>query len=229
MSKRQDFKRLNTRQASIVEVGGFRPSGDPFASNFGLQAVGVPGQLWPRFEEQAMLFVCQLNLTEAPVIPASLEDIKLITFFTTVLGGLSKAQENGHDWRLFAHTSLDGLVPIIRPADASRLHRGAECRWTLSDDHPEFDDPERQPIEGFDDSEVELENIARTKIGGYASTIQSEPWWHLSEHRSQPGYCLQINSEEKVGLMFGDAGIVYLARGTAEGSKDEWFLDGQCY
>lgn len=176
-----------------------------------------------------MLFVCQLNLTQAPAIPPLLEDIKLITFFTTVEGGLNKAQENGRDWRLFAHTSLAGLVPLPRPADAPKLRRGAECRWTLSDDHPEFDDPDRQPIEGFDDSEVELENIARTKIGGYASTIQSEPWWHLNEHPSQPAYCLQINSEEKVSLMFGDSGIVYLARGSADGAKDEWFLDCQCY
>ena len=40
---------------------------------------------------------------------------------------------------------------------------------------------------------------------------------------------LQINSEEKVKLVWGDAGTIYLARGTAEGSKDRFFLDWQCY
>ena len=66
-------------------------------------------------------------------------------------------------------------------------------------------------------------------VGGYASTIQSEPWWGLEEHPSAPVYSLQINSEEKLGLAWGDAGMLYLARGTAEGCRAGWFLDCQCY
>ena len=38
-----------------------------------------------------------------------------------------------------------------------------------------------------------------------------------------------IDSEEKVGLFWGDGGTVYLARGTAPGCEDEWFLDWQCF
>ena len=121
---------------------------------------------------------------------------------------------------------------MTAPAGTAKLKRGFECRWEALDDHPNYDDPDRVVPEGFDDSvleNAELENVARTKIGGYASSIQSEPWWGYEEHASAPAYCLQINSEEKVGMVWGDAGTVYLARGTAEGCRDQWFLDWQCY
>ena len=71
--------------------------------------------------------------------------------------------------------------------------------------------------------------MARSKIGGYASTIQSEPWWGIRAHPADPKFCAQINSEEKVGLIWGDGGTLYLARGTAAGCEDQWFLDWQCF
>jgi uncharacterized protein YwqG len=74
---------------------------------------------------------------------------------------------------------------------------------------------------------AQLENVVRTQIGGYASTIQSEPWWGHKAHPSEPRFCMQVNSEEKAGLAWGDGGTVYLARGTAPGSEDRWFLDWQ--
>jgi len=224
----REFKRLNTRRASIVQVGGFRPTGAPLATHFGLQPLGSIGESWPQSEGRPLLFVCQLNLTAAPFRPPLLEDIQLITFFAE--SSLTpKAKENGQDWRLFAYTSVEGLVPLVRPADAPKLRRGAECRWEVCDDHPNHDDPELQALEGFDNSDFELDNVARTKIGGYASTVQSEPWWGYSDHPAKPAFCLQITGEEKTGLAWGDGGIVYLARGTAEGCKDQWFLDWQCY
>lgn len=228
MSGFDEYRRINTRQASIVHVGGFRPTNDPLASNFGLYAAGPPGQEWPASGGRRMLFVCQLNLTAAPVVPPLLADLRLIVFFLDP-DARQLARENGKDWRLLAYPSLQGLVPLARPEGAPVLHKGFECRWEAADDQPNFDDPARVVPDGFDDSEVELENLARTKIGGYASTIQSEPWWDCQEHPARPAYCLQINSEEKAGLMFGDGGTLYLARGTAAGCGGEWFLDWQSY
>ena len=169
-----------------------------------------------------------LNLTAAPVVPALLADISLITFFVKVKrGGLHR--ENGADWCLRAYPSLDGLAPVAAPASAPALKRGFECRWEACDDHPNHDDPDLVVPAGLDVSEIETDNVARTKIGGYASTIQSEPWWGYDEHPSDPAYCFQINSEEKAGLFWGDGGTVYLARGTAAGCENEWFLDWQCF
>lgn len=196
---------MSAEKCSIVQVGGFRPSGDPFASHFGLRPLAAAGEPWPSANGKPLLFVCQLNLTAAPAVPPLLKDIALITFFVDPdLGELAK--ENGVDWSLRAYPSLNGLTPLSPPDGAPKLSRGFECRWELAD----------HDAEG-------------TKIGGAASEIQSEPWWDYREHAGAPAFCLQIDSEEKVKLAWGDAGTVYLARGTADGCQDQWFLDWQCY
>jgi hypothetical protein len=40
---------------------------------------------------------------------------------------------------------------------------------------------------------------------------------------------LQINSEEKAGLIWGDGGTIYVARGIESGALDQWFLDWQSF
>lgn len=150
-----------------------------------------------------------------------------MTFFVDPEVG-NRSEESGKDWVLRAYKWLDSLAPLDRPADAPRV-RGFECRWEERLDHPVFDDPELIVPEGFDPSDVELDNVRRTKIGGYASNIQSEPWWGYRPHPAEPRYCWQVCSEEKVGLIWGDSGTIYLARGTAPGFEDAWFLDWQCY
>ncbi len=197
---------MSKRKTSVVQVGGFRPTLDPFATNFGMTALGMPGDVWPQSGGKPMMFVCQLNLTQAPVIPARLEDIKLVTFFVEPETA-ALSEENGGNWMLRAYRSLDGLTPMPVPPDAPKVRKGFECRWEESTEA----------------------KAARTKIGGSGSYIQSEPWWEYRAHPAAPAYCLQINSEEKVGLGWGDSGTLYIARGTASGSEDQWFLDIQFY
>jgi len=200
---------MDHKKVSIVKVGGFRPTGDPFASHFGLTPLRIPGEEWPSTGGKPMLFVCQLNLKSAPSPPPLLKDIALITFFVDPeLGELARG--NGINWQLSAYPTLEGLVPLTRPDGAPRLKRGFECRWEDGSDRDEDD-------------------LALTKAGGYASEIQSEPWWDYDEDPAQPEFCLQINSEEKAGLFWGDGGMVYIARGTAPGCENQWFLDWQCY
>jgi hypothetical protein len=222
------FQKMNTRKASVLEVGGFRPSFEPAASNFGKAPLGLPGEEWPTWQSKPLLFVCQMNLATAPAVPPLLADIQLITFFVNPEVGVLH-QENGADWRLRAYTSLEGLVPMVAPAGAPKLGKGFECRWEEYEDHPNYDDPEMVVPAGSRRPRVELENVARTKIGGYASTIQGAPWWGQADHPSNPKYCLQINSEEKAGLIWGDGGTIYVARGTDPGSLDRWFLDWQSF
>ena len=209
-----------------MRVGGFRPARDPLASNFGLSPVGLAGKPWPRSERSPLLFVCQLNLTTAPLLPALLADIRLITFFVDPQATEWSRQE-GLDWRLCAYTSLDGLVPLVRPSDAPSLARGFECAWEAIEDHPDLDDPERVEADGFEDPAPDQDNVVCTKVGGYPSLIQSEPWWDFEAHPACPAYCLQIDSEPKVGLAWGDNGVLHLARGTAAGAGHLWFLDAQ--
>jgi hypothetical protein len=228
MSKLSEYKRLNTRKASLLNVGGFRPTGDPVASHFGMEPLCLPDEPWPQSNGTPMLFVCQLNLTAAPVVPDRLKDIQLMTLFVDPSMS-SFEEENGANWCLRTYQSVDGLVKSVRPANAPRARRGLECSWQECTDHPNHDDPEKVLPAGFDDSDLELENVARTKIGGYVTTVQSEPWWDYRGHPTNPAYAFQIASEPKAGVVWGDEGILHFARGTEPGSDDRWFLDWQMY
>jgi Domain of unknown function (DUF1963) len=222
------FRAANTRKASILQLGGFTPTFKPTASNFGLRPLGLPGEKWPTWQSRPLLFVCQMNLTEAPVVPPLLEGIQLLTFF--VDPGLENLElTNGGDWVVRTYTSLDGLVPIPVPAGAPKVKNGFECRWAACDDYPTNDDPDVVVPEGMRRPRDELDNVARTKIGGYASLILCEHWWDHWAHPSKPKFCVQINSEEQAGVIWDDWGAIYLARGTARGRHDQWFLDWQCF
>lgn len=192
------------KKISVVQVGGFRPTGDPFATHFGMTPVGLAGEEWPVSDGKPMMFVCQLNLTNAPVVPPRLGDIKLITFFAEPETAQLN-EENGHNWMLRAYKSLEGLAPLTPPAGAPKIRKGFECSWQESTDA----------------------KAARTKLGGKPTEFQSEPWWDYRAHAAEPEYCLQINSEEKPQVFWGAGGALYIARGTAAGFEDQWFLDIQ--
>jgi uncharacterized protein YwqG len=231
----EDFRRLNTRPASALTIGGFRPTRNPLASHFGLAPVSLPTEDWPSLDGRPLFFICQLNLTQAPFVPEMLRDVALLTVFidkdARILG-----HDNGDGWLVRAYDRLDDLRPLTIPQGAT-VPRGFEVRYDLVDDQPVYDDPDVIVPAGYDHDDVHLDNVHRTKIGGYASNIQSEQWWHYYSmpedaeqfQPSQPRYCFQIASEEKVGLYWGDNGILYFARGTAPGHQSRWFLDTQCY
>ena len=224
MSSLNEYKKLNLRKASILNAGGSRPTGDPFASHMGLRPLALPGEAWPSFEGEPLMLVCQMNLTNAPSVPELLKDVKLITFYANPETE-EWPEEGGTEWVVRTYNSLDGLAPMTPPA----VRKGFECSWRDCEDYPSIDDPDRVVPDDFDDSELEVESVHRTKIGGWASNIQSEPWWEYSEHAAAPKYCFQVASEEKAGLVWGDGGTLYLGRGTAPGCENQWFLDWQCY
>jgi uncharacterized protein YwqG len=234
MSDIEEYRRVNTRLASVLTIGGFRPTRNPLATHFGLAPVALADESWPCIGGRPLFFICQFNLTEAPFVPELLQDIALLTVFMDMQAS-HLGRENGDGWLVRAYSRLDGLHPLVIPAEAT-VPRGFEVRYELAEDHPVYDDPELKIVPGFNRDGVHLENVRRTKIGGYASNIQSEQWWYtdtpdetLPGHPSQPRYCFQIASEDKIGLYWGDNGILYFARGTASECGSQWFLDTQCY
>lgn len=228
-SKLAEFKSLNIRKASVVTLGGFKPSFDPLATKFGFKPVARPGEMWPQADGKPMLFVCQLNLTAAPVVPKTLEGLKLLTFFLDFSGRSDGDGDTSWRFELRTYDSLDGLTPLEPPPGVPSLHKGFECKWEAVDDYPCHEDPDAQNPRDLDTSELELSNAARTKIGGWPSLIQAELAWQLSDHPAKPVYAFQINSEEKAALVFGDNGTLYLARGTAPAHENDWFLDWHCF
>src|SRR5205823_1697185 len=120
---------------------GFRQTNNLSASNFGRKPLALPEEPWPVWNGAPLLYVCQLNLMTAPIVPKLLEDIKLITFFVAPkTGPLQK--ESGQDWRLCAYKSLLDLVPLAPPENSAHLERGFECRWEECADYPTDEDPE---------------------------------------------------------------------------------------
>ena len=228
MSPAEEFRQRNTRTASVLNVGGFRPTKNILASNFCRAPVGLANETWPAIHSAPLAFICQMNLKDAPAVPDILKDIALLTFFASTEDS-ELGRENGDGWVLRTYQSLEGLTLLSPPPQVPPTGKPFECAWEKMEDHPNYDDPERVSVRGARAPRSGFDNVARTKIGGYASTIQSTPWWGHDPHPSQPRFCLQINSEEKAQLAWGDAGTLSIARGTAPGPQEQWFLDWQCF
>jgi hypothetical protein len=228
MSPLDEYRQANLRSAAVAACESAVP-GDPLASNFCFAPVGLPSEGWPTFEDEPLQFVCQFNLTEAPAVPDLLQGVALLTLFVAADPG-DWGQEQGDGWCLRVYETLDGLAPLTPPEGAIAGTQACGVTWSLAEDLPTYDDPDRVLPDAVDVDEADqLESIAATKLGGWAYNIQAEQWWHYRDHPAEPEYCLQINSEPQAGLYIGDAGIIYLARGTAEGCEDDWFMDWQCF
>lgn len=234
MSSLDEYRRVNRRTASAITIGGFRPSGDPATTQFGLPPLALPNERWPVQDGKSLFYICQLNLSEAPFVPSILSGLALITVFIDPDAYFGK--ENGDGWLIREYSSLDGLQRLAIP-DGQTVYRGFEARYDLVDDYPVYDDPDCQAVPGFDSTDIHLDNVSRTKIGGFASNIQSEQWWSDAVNPDDkqlvdefsPAFCFQIATEDKVCLYWGDNGVIYFARSTNPESAARWFLDTQCF
>ena len=158
---------LNTRKISIIHVGGFRPTGNPFASHFGLTPLGLPNQEWPTFfgaqglssgsrnqESKNLFFICQLNLSEVPYVPEILSDVKLLNVF------VHPEFVDGEYFCIRAYKSLENLVPMNVPEDAT-FHKGFEVSYELAEDNPQLSDQELVLPDAIEDRfSKELDEIA---------------------------------------------------------------------
>ncbi len=228
-------KTIPTAPCSILEVGGFPPTGNALASNFGLSVVGRPGERFPVNAKGIPLqFICQLNLTEAPYVPPPLQGLALITVFVDSQHHFLESDFR-RSWCIRGYPSLDRLVPLSVPAPKPGAERwlkfGAEGRWVAFDDpHPRpyelVDDYEEDDDDDHDFNDVSYEGTEvgyRTKLGGFPSPLQQDP----------PAWCggefaFQIDSEKAVKLNWIDSGIVYVYRNPDKaGTPREWSLDCQ--
>jgi len=226
-------KRL-ARPASRMLVGGFRPPDDPRTSWFGTVRVGLPDESWPEWKGRPMVGVCQINCAEAPHLPSSLGDVEMLSLFVDFTDGVPPDDSpNGEGWLLRAYSSRNALVSVTEPAIDGRL-RPFPVRW---ESIPE-DMPAREDLRTFLGSESDgvLEEFGEllggpaegSKVGGWPFLVQGELFWApFNRHPANPEYVLQIDSEYKAGLSWGDQGILYIGRGTG-GSRETWTMTWQC-
>lgn len=218
---------------SVLQVGGFRPTGDDFASNFGLAPVMRPEEEWPvDLNGGAMAFVAQLNLTEAPYVPEALKDVALLTFFVGEDFIQTDCEQGTYAIRTYR--SLEGLKQRKPPpCENEWVENGVEARWEpLAVDFPCYDDEAISNEEDEIDDALHEMNQDRSKLGGYATSVQNEvqflPFvevedgWHSNP--AEPTYVFQIGSEDAAGLNWVDGGIVYFGY---HAPTQEWHVSCQ--
>ena len=172
-----------------------------------------------------MHYICQLNLTEAPVVPERLADIALLIFFIADFEKLIPGDCAPETWCLRTYGALEGLGPLKCDIPASappklkrdQLLRGFEGRWLAATDHPLYDDPE------FRAGSAEDGHVYATKLGGYPSNLQHAVGWAGGDF----AFALQIDSEAKVGLNWVDRGFVYIGRSDTDPRR--WAVSCQSY
>ncbi|MDA1475175.1 DUF1963 domain-containing protein [Bacillus changyiensis] len=224
------FKTLKDRGKTpvIAQIGGFRPEVGRH-SWFGGHFYINTKKGWPSDQDGYMIPLLQAYLPEIPGGIESVGESGMIQVFlnrNTLPLNLAK---NGDGWKLIEYRSIDGLQLVDTPKEASLL-REFQMKWSLSKttDYPcweeawtyadltEVNEDDEMSDRFFDD----FSRYSFTKIGGYASYIQSPV---LSEDFQ---FVMQIASEEKPRFMVGDNGNLYFFRSLVDG---EWYMNWDCF
>lgn len=225
-----EFHKAMRRRAIRMEIGGFRAPADPLSSWFGRAAFGLPGETWPSADGRSLHALCQINLTELPFRPPRLDDLEFITVFIDP-DELPSDTPNGEGWCLRGYRRVDDLVPLPQGDIASPVKPFPMRPQAVEIDFPCWEDLRGEiPAEVDDRYQENFENIPGFKLGGWPTLIQSEIYWApLQQHPIAPEYVFQIDTTEKGNWMWGDNGVGYFGRGTADGRRDEWAFEWQCF
>jgi len=224
-----EFKDSIRRKAIRMQIGGFRPSGDPMSSQFGAVTRCSSSEEWPSHNEKPMHALCQINLSELPFKPEGLEDVAFLTVFISQ-ENYPDDSPNGSDWCLRSYRSLDDLVELQKVNTGSAIKVFEMKPEVIEEDYPCHDDVEDVPEEIEAEYYDLFENQDGLKLGGWPTLIQSEIFWApWNKHPINPRYVFQIDSTEKGNWNWGDGGVGYFGRGTTEEGKDDWAVSWQCY
>jgi len=211
---------------------------DAFSSRFGGAPLGRPDEVWPAYNELDpktaqrdqffnyvreaddldLFYIGQINVQDLPFVPGILKDVALISIF------VDPHFLSGERCLVRVYETLEGLVPINAPQKTSR-HKPCAMAFEKGTDMPIDEDV--YPVEmSLEEVEANQEaHVWASKIGGYASPIQSDPF--ELRHPAKPQFCLQLFEIKSLGVGWVDAGAFYLGRGTAPGHTHEWFCDIQ--
>jgi hypothetical protein len=223
------------RRAIRMNLGGIRPPESPLASWFGKVLVALPGENWPAGEKgQPMHAICQINLTELPFRPTLLQDTAFLSVFIDPESHYDRGGvPNGTCWLLRAYKTLEHLRPVQIPEAHFAIKPLPLTPEIIEQDYPCHDNVPWEILDWFNNhGEKYYDHFSTTnglKLGGWPSLVQSELYWEYNQLPSQPDFTFQIDSEEKAGWYWGDAGVVYFGRGMAPGQEDTWSIDAQCY
>jgi hypothetical protein len=230
------------RRAIIAQVGGFRPPDDPAASWLGGVKLARTDEEWPVADAEPMQGVLQLRTSDLPWRPPAFGEVELLTLF--LADQLPIDEPNGSHWCLRTYATLDGLAPVSQPArerdpllpkDSLSTFKTFPLLFSEVDDWPSNDDiPHELRAEwkaAFDDDDGNDADRPSPheglKVAGWPYCVQGEvSWSDGGTHISDVDFVLQVDSDAKVGLAFGDGGILYLGQRRSTGT---WHASWQSY
>lgn len=227
---RDIFNKIDSigKKPIVAEIGGFRPEPNIkswFGGNFFIDNQNG----WPKDKDGSMVPIIQIKVSEVPDGISHFGEAEIVQVFINKERLPSRIMaQNGEGWLLREYKTLDGLELQKTPEECN-LYRIFQIKWHVS---PEKDFPCWEEMwEYFDMSEIndddelseqffdEYDSYNNTKIGGYASYIQSPC---SNEYK----YIFQITSEEKPRFMVGDNGNIYILKSNSDG---KWYLYWDCY
>jgi len=226
---KESFQAAISRDAVVMEVGGFRPPNDQHPSSwFGKVTHCAEGEKWPSWNGAPLMPLAQVRIDELPFIPEQLKSYCLVTVFIS-RDYLPTDTENGDGWLVRTYEDLEKLVPMEAPREEGWIKSIAMRPGKIVQDFPCWEDLEEPLDEIRDDFGEDYEDLFKNldgfKFGGWPTLIQSEIYWYsLNNSPSEPQYLFQIDSEPKANWSWDHYGVGYFGLG-----KDKkWFLAWQC-
>lgn len=211
----------------IAEIGGFRPL-DNDLSWFGGNFMLDPNDQWTSDDNGHMIPLIQLYIPDIPNGKDLFGDILMIQVFLNKETLPIHTSSNGEKWLLKEYTSINHLQKTETPSDV-QIYKPFPIHWHTSDqpDYPCWEEAwDYANLDDINESD-ELSDLffdtfttyERTKIGGYASYIQSPPYGDYS-------YVFQVCSEDKPKFLVGDSGNLYFYR---HNKSNEWYMSWDCF
>lgn len=220
----------------------------PTATKFGGAPYLQGGESWPVCVgcKQGLTFVFQWNTADFPHIRGGDElFVFYYCFGCQSWGDLPEGLENAWLLKRYPSPTLAAAHGVRDTSPKDHLIKPCSARIQPAQSLPDWDGldtvnaalasgfsslNEDEPWEAYSEAVESLIgeiDPGETQVGGYASWVQGEATPECPECNEPMRLIAQIGSEEKAGLMWGDAGTVYLF-GCAD-CPDTFELRLQCY
>jgi hypothetical protein len=238
-----DVLQQSRRSCSVAEIVSGRPADTGPTSCMAGGFYAKSGELWPSNDHGPMMPLIQVVLSQVPAVPDCLRGYSLLTIFLDRTDlPLDGSASNGDGWLLRLYRPEETLVPLQEPVELwagdypkDRRHfvfdkqfppRVTRLSWWLNEaDFPGWEDyGSLLPHYNWDFNELhpKYREVAKheygTKIGGWPTYIQGGGPGQGGE------FVLQVASQEKPRVLFGDSGNVYVFR-----TGDGWEMSWECY
>lgn len=184
---------------------------DPFACMFGAVRLAHKDEAWPSEDGVALTPLLQINLTQAPVVPAALGDLALITIFVADAGSLmptpivdSRNPDPDATWVLRSYPSLEALTIPRPPRSRSPI---APLLGEWGDPQMEMR-PDNEKAERVETGATHQHAPLRLELGGWPITAGGVPWWAADDLEDTWDFVLLAEN----GATAGWQGAAYIAR-----------------